>query len=188
MLEVVCASSGTLPARRPCCGGTQTLLGAYGSAQYTICPGQARDVMSVGGAGRPGLASPAADLWRLPVERMSKALAVHGWASGVWSAKEKYSSRTFARGCVCAKPSWLVRDPQQGLVKSEGKARYGEQYRMWQQRAADFEIDGQAPVRCDPAVQCGAFYGRCMSVHKDARHQWPSRPMGLLQPASTLLL
>lgn len=36
-------------------------------------------------------------------------------------------------------------------MKSEGKARYGEQYRMWQQRAADFEIDGKAPVRCGPA-------------------------------------
>ena len=160
--------------------------GANSSAQYAIYPGQARDVMSVEGAGRPALASPAADLWRLPVEGMSKALAVHGWASGVWSAKEKYSSQTFARGCVCAKASWLVCDPQQGLVKSEGKARYGEQYRMWQQRAADFEIDGQAPVRCDPAMQCGAYYCRCMSVHGDARHQWPSGLIGLLQPARTL--
>ena len=53
---------------------------------------------------------------------------------------------------------------QQGLVKSEGKARYGEQYRMWQQRAADFEIDGQAPVRCGPAVQCSACKCKCMSI------------------------
>lgn len=68
---------------------------------------------------------------------------------------------------VYAEPTWPVCDPQQGLVKSEGKARYGEQYRMWQQRAAEFEIDGRAPVRCDPAVQCGACNGRCMSVPGD---------------------
>ncbi|KAK9843377.1 hypothetical protein WJX84_003965 [Apatococcus fuscideae] len=35
----------------------------------------------------------------------------------------------------------------QGLLKHEGKARYGEQYRTWQTKAASFEIEGHAPVR-----------------------------------------
>ena len=28
-----------------------------------------------------------------------------------------------------------------------GKERYGEQFRMWQKQAAEFEIDGRPPVR-----------------------------------------
>jgi broad specificity phosphatase PhoE len=35
----------------------------------------------------------------------------------------------------------------QGLYKQEGKDRYGENYRMWQRDAANFEIDGHYPVR-----------------------------------------
>ncbi|MEW5306622.1 MAG: hypothetical protein WDW38_007929 [Sanguina aurantia] len=35
----------------------------------------------------------------------------------------------------------------QGLIKAEGKARYGAQYLQWQKRPAQFEIDGHAPVR-----------------------------------------
>ncbi|BDA42581.1 probable phosphoglycerate mutase GpmB at N-terminal half [Coccomyxa sp. Obi] len=35
----------------------------------------------------------------------------------------------------------------QGLLKHEGKARYGDQYKQWQKDAAAFMIDGQAPVR-----------------------------------------
>ncbi|CAI6006925.1 unnamed protein product [Closterium sp. NIES-65] len=35
----------------------------------------------------------------------------------------------------------------QGLFKEEGKARFGENYRMWQKDAANFEIDGHYPVR-----------------------------------------
>jgi probable phosphoglycerate mutase len=35
----------------------------------------------------------------------------------------------------------------QGLYKQEGKDRYGENYRMWQKDAANFEIDGHYPVR-----------------------------------------
>ncbi|CAI5966580.1 unnamed protein product [Closterium sp. NIES-64] len=34
-----------------------------------------------------------------------------------------------------------------GLFKEEGKARFGENYRMWQKDAANFEIDGHYPVR-----------------------------------------
>eukprot|EP00897_Mesotaenium_endlicherianum_P003706 jgi/Mesen1/3363/ME000191S02501 len=32
-------------------------------------------------------------------------------------------------------------------MKEEGKAKYGEQYKMWQRQAPDFEIDGHYPVR-----------------------------------------
>lgn len=35
----------------------------------------------------------------------------------------------------------------QGLYKEEGKERFGEQYKMWQKDAANFEIDGHYPVR-----------------------------------------
>eukprot|EP00850_Spirogloea_muscicola_P010808 SM000065S20157 [mRNA] locus=s65:72480:76395:- [translate_table: standard] len=35
----------------------------------------------------------------------------------------------------------------QGLFKEEGKAKYGEAYKMWQKDAANFEIDGHFPVR-----------------------------------------
>lgn len=38
-------------------------------------------------------------------------------------------------------------DLGQGLYKQEGKDRYGENYRMWQKDAANFEIDGHYPVR-----------------------------------------
>ncbi|KIY92826.1 hypothetical protein MNEG_15137 [Monoraphidium neglectum] len=34
-----------------------------------------------------------------------------------------------------------------GLVKTEGKAQFGEAYKMWQQGPAEFEIDGHPPVR-----------------------------------------
>jgi broad specificity phosphatase PhoE len=34
-----------------------------------------------------------------------------------------------------------------GLVKAEGKARFGAAFAMWQKDAAAFEIDGHAPVR-----------------------------------------
>ena len=35
----------------------------------------------------------------------------------------------------------------QGLLKNEGKERYGDQYRKWQQDPAGFMIDDQAPIR-----------------------------------------
>ena len=35
----------------------------------------------------------------------------------------------------------------QGLLKNMGKEKYGEQFRMWQKQAAEFEIDGRPPVR-----------------------------------------
>eukprot|EP00898_Chlorokybus_atmophyticus_P007119 jgi/Chlat1/7408/Chrsp6S00595 len=35
----------------------------------------------------------------------------------------------------------------QGLLKHEGKERYGHNYLMWQKDAANFEIDGHYPVR-----------------------------------------
>jgi hypothetical protein len=35
----------------------------------------------------------------------------------------------------------------QGLVKDQGKARYGEQYQRWQQYPHMFEVSGHAPVR-----------------------------------------
>lgn len=35
----------------------------------------------------------------------------------------------------------------QGLLKHEGKAKFGEQYTKWQKQAAEFEIDGHAPIR-----------------------------------------
>lgn len=35
----------------------------------------------------------------------------------------------------------------QGLLKNEGKERFGEAYRTWQKDPANFEIDGRYPVR-----------------------------------------
>ncbi|GLC74879.1 hypothetical protein PLESTF_001567300 [Pleodorina starrii] len=35
----------------------------------------------------------------------------------------------------------------QGLLKHEGKALYGEQYKRWQKAPHEFELDGHAPVR-----------------------------------------
>lgn len=42
--------------------------------------------------------------------------------------------------------------PLQGLMKEEGKERFGSQFTMWQKQASEFEIDEQAPVRCIPLV------------------------------------
>ena len=47
---------------------------------------------------------------------------------------------------------------KQGLIKQEGKQRYGEQFAMWQKRASEFEIDGQAPVRSIAAVHPRLLY------------------------------
>ena len=38
----------------------------------------------------------------------------------------------------------------QGLIKKEGKQRFGSQYSNWQHRPAKFEISGHAPVRWAP--------------------------------------
>ena len=35
----------------------------------------------------------------------------------------------------------------QGLLKAEGKARYGDEFTQWQKSPADFEIDSHKPVR-----------------------------------------
>lgn len=35
----------------------------------------------------------------------------------------------------------------QGLLKAEGKARFGDEYTMWQRQAEAFTIDSHAPVR-----------------------------------------
>lgn len=37
--------------------------------------------------------------------------------------------------------------PAQGLLKSEGKQRFGDAYSAWSKRPAEFTIDGHAPVR-----------------------------------------
>lgn len=50
-------------------------------------------------------------------------------------------NRLFAEDWRCVLTIW------QGLLKAEGKAKHGEQYRAWQQEPAAFEIDGHAPVR-----------------------------------------
>lgn len=34
----------------------------------------------------------------------------------------------------------------QGLLKGEGTAKYGEEFKTWQQRPAEFQIDGRRPV------------------------------------------
>ena len=47
---------------------------------------------------------------------------------------------------------------KQGLIKQEGKQRYGEQFAMWQKRASEFEIDGQVPVRSIAAVHPRLLY------------------------------
>jgi broad specificity phosphatase PhoE len=36
---------------------------------------------------------------------------------------------------------------RQGLLKHEGKERFGEAYKQWQKDAANFTIDGHYPVR-----------------------------------------
>lgn len=35
----------------------------------------------------------------------------------------------------------------QGLLKAEGKARFGDEFTMWQRQAEAFTIDAHAPVR-----------------------------------------
>ena len=44
----------------------------------------------------------------------------------------------------------------QGLLKHEGKAKFGDTYRQWQINAANFTIDGHYPVRelWDRAKSC----------------------------------
>jgi probable phosphoglycerate mutase len=42
----------------------------------------------------------------------------------------------------------LSRHPScQGLLKDEGKAKYGDAFKTWQKQADSFGIDGHAPVR-----------------------------------------
>lgn len=36
---------------------------------------------------------------------------------------------------------------RQGLLKDEGKAKFGDAFRTWQKQADTFAIDGHAPVR-----------------------------------------
>jgi hypothetical protein len=43
----------------------------------------------------------------------------------------------------------------QGLLKGEGKARYGDAWGMWQKQADAFAIDDHAPVR-ELWYRCGA--------------------------------
>jgi hypothetical protein len=43
----------------------------------------------------------------------------------------------------------------QGLLKGEGKARYGDAWGMWQKQADAFAIDEHAPVR-ELWYRCGA--------------------------------
>lgn len=44
----------------------------------------------------------------------------------------------------------------QGLMKAEGKARYGSQFSKWQKQASEFQIDNQTPVRWPlPALEGG---------------------------------
>ncbi len=54
--------------------------------------------------------------------------------------------------------AWLVSLSEylQGLLKNEGKERYGVIYRQWQKNAANFSIDGHYPVRelWDRAQNC----------------------------------
>lgn len=35
----------------------------------------------------------------------------------------------------------------QGLLKHEGKERFGQQFKTWQKAAALFELDNHAPIR-----------------------------------------
>jgi probable phosphoglycerate mutase len=37
--------------------------------------------------------------------------------------------------------------PFQGLLKDEGKAKYGDAFKTWQKQADTFTIEGHAPVR-----------------------------------------
>jgi hypothetical protein len=43
-------------------------------------------------------------------------------------------------------------------LKKEGKDRYGDQYKKWQEAAAEFMIDNQAPVRCKTSAVASAFW------------------------------
>lgn len=38
-------------------------------------------------------------------------------------------------------------DGLQGLIKAEGKQRFGEEYARWSKQPHTFEMDGHAPVR-----------------------------------------
>ena len=86
--------------------------------------------------------------WRARSRRFVDWGVAHGAAKSKAARHQPLQKAVDARELELCLPVAL----HQGLVKSEGKARYGEQFRMWQQRAAEFEIDGRAPVRCGPAA------------------------------------
>uniref|UniRef100_A0A061QWF0 Putative phosphoglycerate mutase n=1 Tax=Tetraselmis sp. GSL018 TaxID=582737 RepID=A0A061QWF0_9CHLO len=73
-------------------------------------------------------------LFHSPLERASRTAEI------VWGDRE---------GPVVVLPSLREIDLYsfQGLLKDEGMARYGEQFKAWQKHASKFEIDGHAPVR-----------------------------------------
>lgn len=50
-----------------------------------------------------------------------------------------------AYGCTCT--LCFACCLPQGLLKAEGKARYGDAFSMWQKQAEAFSIDEHAPVR-----------------------------------------
>eukprot|EP00891_Asterochloris_glomerata_P007803 jgi/Astpho2/7803/Aster-06094 len=88
-----------------------------------------------------------ADTTRVLLEKEKFDMLIHSplqrakeTAEIVWNARE---------GPVKVLPSLREIDLYsfQGLIKQQGKDRYGEQYRMWQKQAAEFMIDGRAPVR-----------------------------------------
>lgn len=41
----------------------------------------------------------------------------------------------------------MLGNNRQGLLKNEGKAKFGEEFSKWQKQADVFSIDGHAPVR-----------------------------------------
>jgi broad specificity phosphatase PhoE len=106
----------------------------------------------IAGAGFQGHLPAGARVWRQPVHWEQQACS-----------RAQHSPRCPAP--VDSSGAWLPATPghppyltehsrlrtitphTQGLVKAEGKLRFGDEWGMWQKDAAAFEIDGHAPVR-----------------------------------------
>ncbi len=56
----------------------------------------------------------------------------------------------------------------QGLIKKEGKQRFGSQYSDWQRSPATFEISDHAPVRSKPCRTTCSCSGASCAIRESA--------------------
>jgi probable phosphoglycerate mutase len=96
-----------------------------------------------------GAARAAAQQWRPPTEQPAVGQRRMPQAINLPPQQQGADARP-GRPCRPAEPGQRRASSArrtQGLIKSEGKQRYGDQYRLWQAAPAHFQLGSRAPVR-----------------------------------------